>query len=455
MGTHTLKATTKTHYVVIDHKGNEQRLPRRLRMTKAAVHALPLMADDSQPMFGDTELPGLWLRVGKTKKSYFVQATLDGVSKQRTIGDSRIFTAEQARQEAREIQVKMTKGIDPLTEKRQRREQRAEEQKRRVTLREALDAYCSRPLKPRTRKDYRESIDCHLSDWLDKPLIEITRTMVSKRHAKIKAAILAKWAKTGKKWSMAGCGADAVLQLLGSIWNFATEQYEFELPTNPTTHLKRTKQYSPTRRRETFIDEPELPAWFGALDSVRSDQKAPPTREIACDYLEVLILTGLRRNEAATLKWDQVDWQRKFITVKETKNGKPHVLPLTNRLLRILEGRRDDPAMVLLDRTEPWVFPSLRIKGPLIGPENIMQLVSRQSGVEFGCHDLRRTFITSAVRCGVSDLYWKRLLNHSCSDVTAGYIVTKVEDLRPAMETISEYFLGMRAKQQGLRLAAS
>jgi len=454
MGTHILKEMTKTHYVVVG-RGAQTKIRRRMKLTQAAVNALPLMADDSQLLIGDTELPGLWLRVGKTKKTYFVLATLDGASKSRAIGDSRIFTAEQARQEARSIQVLISKGIDPLEEKRRRRQEREAEKKRQVTLREALDAYCSRPLKPRTRKDYSESIDCHLSDWLDKPLIEITRTMVSKRHAKIKAAILAKWAKTGKEWSMAGCGADAVLQLLGSIWNFATEQYEFELPTNPTTHLKRTKQYSPTRRRETFIDEPELPAWFGALDSVRSDQDAPPTREIACDYLEVLLLTGLRRNEAATLTWDQVDWQREFITVKETKNGKPHVLPLTNRLLRILEGRRDDPAMVLLDRTEPWVFPSLRIKGPLIGPENIMQLVSRQSGVEFGCHDLRRTFITSAVRCGVSDLYWKRLLNHSCSDVTAGYIVTKVEDLRPAMETISAYFQSKRADGQGLRLASA
>lgn len=53
------------------------------------------------------------------------------------------------------------------------------------------------------------------------------------------------------------------------------------------------------------------------------------------DYLTLLLLTGLRRSEGAQLKWADVDFAEKTLTVRETKNGDDHVLPL----LRLGSGR--------------------------------------------------------------------------------------------------------------------
>ena len=50
-----------------------------------------------------------------------------------------------------------------------------------------------------TFDDYQFKIDCHMSDWLDRPLVEITREICRKRHAKIGE-------RTALTWPTAPCG---------------------------------------------------------------------------------------------------------------------------------------------------------------------------------------------------------------------------------------------------------
>lgn len=67
---------------------------------------------------------------------------------------------------------------------------------------------------------------------------------------------------------------------------------------------------------------------------------------------------------------------------------------------------------------------------------------TKESGVAFTMHDLRRTFITVAESLDISAYAVKRLVNHKMNnDVTAGYIVNDVERLRKPMQTITDYFL--------------
>src|SRR5256885_8699905 len=50
--------------------------------------------------------------------------------------------------------------------------------------------------------------------------------------------------------------------------------------------------------------------------------KEPGSAAMVCDYLELVLFTGLRRNEAAALRWANVDFKDKLLTVKETKNDR-------------------------------------------------------------------------------------------------------------------------------------
>ena len=79
--------------------------------------------------------------------------------------------------------------------------------------------------------------------------------------------------------------------------------------------------------------------------------------------------------------------------------------------------------------------------------------VTKQSGVTFSVHDLRRTFTTVADTLDVPHYALKRLLNHSmAADVTAGYIVSDVERLRGPMEKITNYFLKAGGLESGAEI---
>lgn len=143
----------------------------------------------------------------------------------------------------------------------------------------------------------------------------------------------------------------------------------------------------------------------------------------------------MRRQEAATLRWDQVDLNAKTLTVLDTKNHESYTLPLSGYLYELLLSRCQN-------RINEYVFPGKGATGHIIEPRKQMANVTKLSGIHFTVHDLRRTFITIAEEIDISAYALKRLMNHKMSsDITAGYIVTDVERLRRPMQQITDYFL--------------
>ena len=160
------------------------------------------------------------------------------------------------------------------------------------------------------------------------------------------------------------------------------------------------------------------------------------------DYLLLLILTGLRRQEAAALTWDCVDLKAKTLTVTDTKNREDHTLPLSDFLLAMLERRGSNAA-------GKFVFPGEGRTGHMVEPRKAILRVCEASGVQFRPHDLRRTFATIAESLDIPAYALKRLLNHKMSgDVTAGYIVAGVERLRKPMQQVTDYILKCAGTKQ-------
>jgi integrase len=132
-------------------------------------------------------------------------------------------------------------------------------------------------------------------------------------------------------------------------------------------------------------------------------------RHVVRDYLLFLILTGLRRGEAARLKWSDVDLKAKTFTIVDTKNREPHKLPLSDFLLKLLTERKEK-------KENPYVFPGPGPSGYLTDPERLKEKVAEQSAVSFTLHDLRRTFITIAESLDIPAYALKRLLNHKMAN---------------------------------------
>jgi integrase len=93
-------------------------------------------------------------------------------------------------------------------------------------------------------------------------------------------------------------------------------------------------------------------------------------------------------------------------------------------------------------RNSGWVSPGMGKSEHFEKPKKAVAKVREASGVSFTLHDLRRTFITVAEGMDISSYTLKCLLNHKDKrDVTAGYIVLKVERLREPMQRIAAFIL--------------
>lgn len=385
-------------------------MKRRIELTDRIVDAIPFASKGTRFYF-DASLIGLAVRATRGSKTFIVQGRLNGRTKRISIGKCGIFSIEQAREIARQHLNLMAHGIDPI---QVRRNHIAKS----VTLREVFDEYLiTRHLKPSTVQGYRNVMDVCFRDWKPLAVTSITKDMVEVRFRKL---------------SEHKAQANKAMRVLRALLTFAAAKYEDAhgrpiISVNPVSRLSQLRAWHRIPRRQNTIRIDQLSAWYHAVMRLENTTIR--------DYLLVLLFTGLRKSEAANLLWEGVDLVGRTLTIPgdETKNHRPHMLPLTDFLYDLLAKR---------PRQIEYVFPNRELTGPLNDPRKSMYIVAKDSGVRFGLHDLRRTFITIAECLDIQYYALKRLLNHhDASDVTSGYIISSVERLREPMNMITNHIL--------------
>jgi integrase len=294
-------------------------------------------------------------------------------------------------------------------------------------------------LSQNTNDNYHTIIRKYFYDWQARPLKEITREMVIARHSAITDGKL----KAGPDYKPSHMkpspsSANKAMRLLRSIYNFSNIHYdegpEVAATDNPVIRITALKKWNKEGSRSTRLFDGDLKPWFEAVLSLKGDPDS--FSDTAADFLIFLLLTGLRRREASTLKWVDVNLRSSFFTILETKNGIPHKLPLTDYLLTMMKERR-------LNVPGEYVFPGGGKNDSIGDPRLQVEYVRSQAGVNFTLHDLRRTFASVAESLDIPAYALKRLLNHSGGrDVTGEhYIVIDHERLRRPMQLITDYFL--------------
>lgn len=380
----------------------------KIKLTKAAVDKLAVPPAGRVDYF-DTELTGFGCRVSPSTKVYFVLKRVNGKLSRVTLGKHGIVTPDEARKLAIEAMAKMNRGVDIAKEKARARD-------RGMKVSEVLESYfISRTkLKPRTVTTYRDLFRLYMSDWLNMPVAEITKEMVARRHLKIAQ-------------NAGEAAANNAMRTFRAIYNYANELMDDTLPVNPIKRLSNTRQWYKVDRRQTLIEEVDLSKWYAAVLQLDN----PTIR----DYLVLLLLTGARRTETASIRWEDVDMAcRKFVLLR-TKNGNPLYLPMSDAIHDLFSRRE---AL----RENDHVFPGTGRTGHLVEPRKQMARVTEATGITFTVHDMRRTY-TSAIDGIVGYYELKRLLNHSVKtdDVTAGYVIKQLEKLRPLMQRVTDHIM--------------
>jgi integrase len=157
--------------------------------------------------------------------------------------------------------------------------------------------------------------------------------------------------------------------------------------------------------------------------------------DVGRDYVLLLLFTGLRRREAAALRWDQVDLKNKILRLgaSDVKAKRDLELPTSDFVHDLLSRRRR------IGDTR-WVFPATSRSGHVEEPRYYLDLVAEDCGVQVSAHDLRRTFVTVAEGTEMSSFALKALVNHSLGngDVTAGYVQMSAERLRAPAQRVCD-----------------
>ena len=397
----------------------------KLKLTKSGVDKLPYFQSSldhprkNQELFWDTELAGFGLRVTRASKTYIVEKRVNRRTVRARIGRHNQIPTDRARKMAQKLIYEMTDGKDVNARKKAI-------QGESVTLQQAYDQFLEkRDLKERTIWDYQRAMDISFKSWKRKRIIDVTREMVSRHHQKLGDQI-------GK------AQANQSMRFLRSLINFAAGQYENGdgkplIKDNPVSIITQTKTWYRVERRQTIIKNHDLASWFESVDSLNGD--------LVKDYLKVLLFTGLRRQEAMKLRWDQVDLKAKTLTIIDTKNRNPLTLPLGPFILKLLKARKSNAT------DSPFVFPGTGRTGHLVESKYQTAQVTKESGIKFCLHDLRRVFINTAESLDISSYAVKQLVNHSTNgDVTAGYMVSDPERLRKPMERIETHLLRLCRK---------
>jgi integrase len=153
--------------------------------------------------------------------------------------------------------------------------------------------------------------------------------------------------------------------------------------------------------------------------------------------IELSANTGLRRGNLLSLRWEEIDLETRVIRKTITKNNRTLALPLTERVVQILEalqeGREGDAA---------FVFPhweGQQAGRPILDIKNSFRAALRRAGIgNFRWHDLRHCFGSWLVRGGAKLVAVQKLMGHRSNRITMRYAHLSPQYLKGEVEILNK-----------------
>ncbi|MEM7806478.1 MAG: integrase family protein [Planctomycetota bacterium] len=393
-----------------------------LRLTEARIRDL-LPPVEGRDVYHDDSSP-LQLRVSPSGgRVFLVQRRVNGKPTRTKLGQWPELSVDIARKRAHAAVASMLDGVDPGEERRRRR---AEAQAEGYTVANAIDDYLDdaakgigrkRALKASTLTDYQKRRPL-LADLLDKKADDLKALDIDRL-----------------KRSLKGSQASHAIKLLRAAINHASARGVID----HNVFIGRRGDAVAPPPRKNHVAPKDIGRLLASLEALQDDD-VPDGERIAADALLLMTVYGLRRTESLMLPVADVDFEAEELLIRETKNHDPLRLPITTFTYPILY-RRVELAMEL---ASPFVFPTLGNRpaeaGWLKEPRPAIRRVTAATGLDFTCHDLRRTFATFASR-RLPHAQLKAILNHRAErkgDITLDYLQIGVDQLREPLQALHE-----------------
>lgn len=216
------------------------------------------------------------------------------------------------------------------------------------------------------------------------------------------------------------------LTRLNALLNYLVEIEVIE--KNPAKKIKRVKE---DIHIEVFTDY-HIKQMLNHYRRIKQRDKAFYSYR---DYtiIVTLLSTGVRLGELCSLKWSNIDFQHKTISVYSSKTRQSDVIPATDKLLKELAGYKVYCEQ-RFNQLSDYIFTN---RDNQYLTENAVQNIFKRLSkimnfrdVRLSAHTFRHTFCQRCIQSGMSIFAIQKLMRHSNISVTERYAAMWGNDLR-------------------------
>ena len=328
----------------------------------------------------DARIRGLAVRISpKGTKSFVVWYRIGSKARRLTLGRFPTMSLAEARKRAQEALIQVADGKDPAAEK-----QRARTDYGGMLFGPLVNEFIAIYARRKTRR-WRETEQVlkreFVCNWERWPIQTISRQDV----IKVLNSIVDRGSPSA---------ANRALAIIRRMFNWILEQGH--LDHSPCLGVKAP---SKLKSRDRVLGDAELARVWAAAELM-----GYPFGHI----VQLLILTGQRRNEVTGMRWVELDLTKGVWTIpaERTKAARTHELPLSQAAIKLLQG--------LPKMHGDLVFPARGKDNPASGFSKWKRHLDALAGLsDWRVHDLRRTVASGMAQLKIPPHVIERVLNHT------------------------------------------
>jgi len=409
--------------------------------TAERVAGFKCQTGKKQSIYWDGKTPGLGLRVTAAgSKAYIFQTDLNGKTIRMTIGDPRNWPIGKAQAEASRLKVMTDQGIDPrqviadaiAAKEAKAAAKLAQEARETATVADAWKGYVTE--RSATKIDgkpvWGDKHKAHHAYFVQAGGVKRKRgtrpgesektrpgvlvPLMTMRLADLDARTIAAW--LDKEAKQAPTTAAQAFRALRAFltWCAKHETYSAAVQAGACqSDDVKNRVPSSKIKKDDSLRRAQIKPWFEAVQKIGNP--------VISAYLQGLLLTGARRNELAALRWQDVGFQWKSLTIRDKVEGE-RTIPLTPYLEHLISA---------LPRRNEFVFSSPTAKSGRIEEPRIRHVKALAAAAlpPLSLHGLRRSFGTLSEWVEVPAGIVAQIMGHKPSAIAEKHYIQRELDL--------------------------
>lgn len=359
-------------------------------------------------------------------KSYIFETALNGKTIRVTIGDPRTWKIADAQAEATRLKTITDQGGDPRQIKadqaaereRKSAELKLKESRESVTFGDSWDRYIKNRKSKWSERHYSDHERMvHLGGKERKRSSKLTEpgvlaSMINMRLVDINPEFVSEWAKVeGAKRGGQARLAHRHLKAFFS-WCITDKLLKAIVTSNPAVDKSTRENLGTPKLKSDSLQRDQLSAWFAAIRKINNP--------VISAYLQALLLTGARPGELIDLKWSDMNFRWKKLSIGDKVEG-TRTIPLTPYVARLLAA---------LPRRNMFVFSSQTSStGHLEDPHDSYSKACLEAGIEMELYGLRRSFASLSEWIEMPSGIGAQIQGHKPSGIREKHYIRRPLDL--------------------------